>query len=424
MERFLVTGGARLAGTVEVAGAKNSVLKLMAASLLAEGTTTISNCPEILDVPLMADVLRGLGAVVAIDGDMVTITTPAELSYHADFPAVGRLRASVCVLGPLMGRCRRADVALPGGDAIGSRPLDMHQSGLRAMGATMNIEHGKVVGRASRLHGAPIGLDFPSVGATENILMAAVLADGTTIIDNAAREPEIIDLAQLLAQMGARIDGVGTATITIEGVDALHPTTHRTVGDRVVGGTWAYAAAITRGSVRVEGVDPVFMTAPLERLSRAGAQIETESGAVTVTMAERPRAVDFITMPYPGFPTDLQPMALALAAVADGHSLITENVFEARFRFVDELIRMGADARTDGHHASLRGRELLSSAPVWSTDIRAGAGLVLAGLAAEGVTEVHEVMHIDRGYPHFVEDLQKLGGQIERVGRPTGPDPV
>ena len=418
MERFLVTGGARLTGAVQVAGAKNSVLKLMAAALLAQGTTVISNCPEILDVPLMADVLRGLGATVELNADTVSITTPAELSHHADFPAVGRLRASVCVLGPLMGRCRRAEVALPGGDAIGSRPLDMHQSGLRAMGATMNIEHGKVVGRADVLRGAVIGLDFPSVGATENILMAAVLAEGTTVIDNAAREPEIIDLATLLGQMGARISGAGTATITIEGVDVLHPTSHRTVGDRVVGGTWAYAAAITRGSVRVEGVDPVFMTAPLERLGRAGAEIELDDDAVTVTtMPGRPRAVDFITMPYPGFPTDLQPMALALAAVADGHSLITENVFEARFRFVDELIRMGADARTDGHHASLRGRDQLSSAPVWSTDIRAGAGLVLAGLAAEGVTEVHEVMHIDRGYPHFVEDLQKLGGQIERVGR-------
>ena len=419
MERFLVTGGSRLSGTVQVAGAKNSVLKLMAAALLAEGTTEISNCPQILDVPLMADVLRGLGAQVTLDGDTVAITTPADLSFHADFPAVGRLRASVCVLGPLMGRCRQAQVALPGGDAIGSRPLDMHQSGLRAMGATMSIEHGKVVGSASALHGAVIGLDFPSVGATENILMAAVLARGTTVIDNAAREPEIIDLAQLLVQMGARIDGAGTATVTIEGVDGLHPTSHRTVGDRVVGGTWAYAAAITRGSVRVEGVDPAFLTAPLERLSSAGGQIETESDAVTVTMPERAKAVDFITMPYPGFPTDLQPMALALAAVADGHSLITENVFEARFRFVDELIRMGADARTDGHHASLRGRDQLSSAPVWATDIRAGAGLVLAGLAADGVTEVHEVFHIDRGYPHFVEDMQKLGGRIERVG----PDP-
>jgi UDP-N-acetylglucosamine 1-carboxyvinyltransferase len=421
VERFLVTGGSRLSGTVRVAGAKNSVLKLMAAALLAEGTTEISNCPEILDVPLMADVLRGLGAEVTLDADTVVITTPADLSFHADFPAVGRLRASVCVLGPLMGRCRQAQVALPGGDAIGSRPLDMHQSGLRAMGASMSIEHGKVVGSATELRGAVIGLDFPSVGATENILMAAVLARGTTVIDNAAREPEIIDLAQLLVQMGARIDGAGTATITIDGVERLHPTSHRTVGDRVVGGTWAYAAAITRGSVRVEGVDPAFLTAPLERLSSAGGQIVTEPDAVTVTMPERAKAVDFITMPYPGFPTDLQPMALALAAVADGHSLITENVFEARFRFVDELIRMGSDARTDGHHASLRGRDQLSSAPVWATDIRAGAGLVLAGLAADGVTEVHEVFHIDRGYPHFVEDMQKLGGQIQRVGS-TGPD--
>jgi len=418
VERFLVTGGARLAGTVQVAGAKNSVLKLMAAALLAEGTTVITNCPEILDVPLMADVLRGLGCEVETAGEWVSITTPAELSFRADFPAVGRLRASVCVLGPLMGRCRQARVALPGGDAIGSRPLDMHQSGLRALGADMGIEHGRVVGRADKLRGAWIGLDFPSVGATENILMAASLAEGTTVIDNAAREPEIIDLAVMLGQMGARIEGAGTATITIDGVDRLHPTRHRTVGDRVVGGTWAYAAAITRGSVRVEGVEPVYLTAPLERLIRAGALVEPEDDAVTVTMPERPKAVDFITMPYPGFPTDLQPMALALAAVADGNSLITENVFEARFRFVDELIRMGADARTDGHHAAIRGREQLSSAPVWSTDIRAGAGLVLAGLAAEGVTEVHEVMHIDRGYPHFVENLQKLGGQIQRVGEP------
>ncbi|TKV61069.1 UDP-N-acetylglucosamine 1-carboxyvinyltransferase [Nakamurella flava] len=417
MERFVVTGGARLEGSVEVAGAKNSVLKLMAAALLAEGTTTITNCPEILDVPLMADVLRGLGCDVVLDGQVVTIDTPAELSWSADFPAVGRLRASVCVLGPLMGRCGRARVALPGGDAIGSRPLDMHQSGLRKLGAEMGIEHGQVVGRADRLRGAEIGLDFPSVGATENILTAAVLAEGITVIDNAAREPEIIDLVQMLQQMGAEISGAGTATITIQGVDRLQPTRHHTVGDRVVGGTWAYAAAITRGSVRVIGVDPVYMGAPLERLVQAGADVELdpENGITTVTMNGRPRAVDFITMPYPGFPTDLQPMALALAAVADGHSLITENVFEARFRFVDELIRMGADARTDGHHASIRGREQLSSAPVWSTDIRAGAGLVLAGLAAEGVTEVHEVGHIDRGYPHFVEDLQKLGGQIQRV---------
>ncbi len=414
-DRFLVTGGARLSGEVAVAGAKNSVLKLMAAALLAEGTTVITNCPAILDVPLMADVLTGLGCRVELSGDTVTITTPADLSHEADFPAVGRLRASVCVLGPLMGRCHRARVALPGGDAIGSRPLDMHQNGLRALGATMSIEHGLVVGEAERLRGAQIGLDFPSVGATENILMAAVLAKGITVIDNAAREPEIMDLAAMLGEMGAKIFGAGSATITIEGVDVLHPTEHRTVGDRVVGGTWAYAAAMTQGSVRVRGLTAKHLAAPLERLVRAGAQVETLDDGFSVDMSRRPTAVDFVTMPYPGFPTDLQPMALALAAVADGHSLITENVFEARFRFVDELIRMGADARTDGHHASLRGRPTLSSAPVWATDIRAGAGLVLAGLVAEGVTEVHEVGHIDRGYPHFVEDLQSLGAKIERV---------
>ncbi len=415
-EHFLVTGGARLSGDVSVAGAKNSVLKLMAAALLAEGTTVISNCPAILDVPLMADVLTGLGCRVELSDDEVIITTPAELSHEADFPAVGRLRASVCVLGPLMGRCHRARVALPGGDAIGSRPLDMHQNGLRALGARMDIQHGMVVGEAERLRGAQIGLDFPSVGATENILMAAVLAQGTTVIDNAAREPEIVDLALMLGEMGANIIGAGSATITIEGVDGLHPTAHRTVGDRVVGGTWAYAAAMTRGTVQVHGVNLAHLAAPLERLAQAGAVIEATSDGFSVDMPGRPRAVDFITMPYPGFPTDLQPMALALAAVADGNSLITENVFEARFRFVDELIRMGADARTDGHHASLRGRATLSSAPVWATDIRAGAGLVLAALLAEGVTEVHEVGHIDRGYPHFVEDLQALGAKIERVG--------
>lgn len=415
-EQLLVTGGARLDGEVVVAGAKNSVLKLMAAALLAQGTTTIRNCPQILDVPMMADVLRGLGCDVTLEDDVVTITTPAELSYHADFPAVGRLRASVCVLGPLMGRLHRAVVALPGGDAIGSRPLDMHQSGLNALGATTRIEHGAVVGEATQLRGASIELEFPSVGATENIMMAAVLAHGTTVIDNAAREPEIEDLAVMLREMGARISGAGTATIVIEGVDSLSPTEHRTVGDRVVGGTWAFAAAVTRGRVQVRGVDPNHLSVPLERLSAAGAVVTEQASGFVVEMEGRPRAVDFVTLPYPSFPTDLQPMALALAAVAEGHSMITENVFDARFRFVEELIRMGADARVDGHHAAIRGREQLSSAPVWASDIRAGAGLVLAGLTADGVTAVHDVFHIDRGYPHFVTDLRGLGASVERVG--------
>ncbi|WP_353647657.1 UDP-N-acetylglucosamine 1-carboxyvinyltransferase [Nakamurella sp. A5-74] len=414
-ERFLVTGGARLDGEVTVAGAKNSVLKLMAATLLAEGTSTITNCPDILDVPLMADVLRGLGCTVTQDGNRWSITTPAELSWEADFDAVRRFRASVCVLGPLMGRCLRAKVALPGGDAIGSRPLDMHQAGLEALGARMRIEHGAVVGEADALIGAPVELAFPSVGATENILMAAVLAKGTTTIDNVAREPEIVDLVEMLQQMGAQISGAGTSTMTVEGVEKLHPVEHVTVGDRMVAGTWAYAAAVTRGAIRVHGTSASHLAAPLERLAAMGVTVRPENDGFSVDAPDRPRAVDFITLPFPGFPTDLQPMALAVAAVADGHSMITENVFEARFKFVDELVRMGADARIDGHHASVRGRERLSSTPVWATDIRAGAGLVLAGMAADGVTEVNEVWHIDRGYPRFVEDLVALGAQVERV---------
>lgn len=398
-----------------VGGAKNSVLKLMAAALLAEGTTTITNCPDILDVPLMAEVLRGLGCDVVVDGSVVTIDTPTEPKYHADFPAVTQFRASVCVLGPLMARCKRAVVALPGGDAIGSRPLDMHQTGLRLLGATSEIEHGCLVARADELQGARIRLDFPSVGATENILMAAVLAEGETVIDNAAREPEIVDLCTMLTRMGARISGAGTSVLTIDGVRKLSPATHQVIGDRIVAATWGIAAAMTLGDVRVTGINPKHLSLVLDKLRSAGARISFEPDGFRVVQAERPRAVNFSTLPFPGFPTDLQPMAIGLAAIADGTSMITENVFEARFRFVEEMIRLGADARTDGHHAVVRGIPRLSSAPVWSSDIRAGAGLVLAGLVADGVTEVHDVFHIDRGYPDFVENLRALGAGVERV---------
>ena len=419
-EHFRVCGGARLTGEVQVVGAKNSVLKLMAAALLAEGATTLTNCPEILDVPLMGDVLRGLGCDVQVAGSEVRITAPAELKHEADYGSVSKLRASVCVLGPLVGRCRRARVALPGGDAIGSRPLDMHQNGLRKLGARSEIEHGCVVAEAEGLHGAQIWLDFPSVGATENILMAAVLAQGTNVIDNAAREPEIVDLCVMLQQMGARISGAGTSTLTIEGVDALAPTDHRVIGDRIVGATWAFAAAMTRGDVTVRGVNPHHLDLVLEKLRLAGAQVDQpEVGdGFRVVMPGRPSAVDFVTLPYPGFATDLQPMAIALSAIAEGTSMITENVFEARFRFVEEMIRLGADARTDGHHAVVRGIERLSSAPVWACDIRAGAGLVLAGLCAEGTTDVWDVFHIDRGYPSFLENLMTLGADIQRVTTP------
>lgn len=411
----MVTGGARLSGAVKVVGAKNSVLKLMAASLLAEGTTTLTNCPEILDVPLMKDVLEGLGCSVTIDGDTVTITTPAEIKSDADFDAVRQFRASVCVLGPLTSRCGRAVVALPGGDAIGSRPLDMHQTGLEKLGAKTSIKHGAVVATADKLAGAHIALDFPSVGATENILTAAVLADGETILDNAAREPEIVDLCTMLVEMGAKIEGSGTSTIRITGVEKLHPTTHEVIGDRIVAGTWAYAAAMTGGDITVGGIAPVHLHLPLQKLRLAGADVETYETGFRVRMNGRPQAVDYQTLPFPGFPTDLQPMAIGLAAVSEGVSVITENVFESRFRFVDEMQRLGADATVDGHHVVMRGIEELSSTSVWSSDIRAGAGLVLAALCADGVTEVHDVFHIDRGYPHFVELLNSLGAKVERA---------
>lgn len=414
-DHFLVTGGARLEGSVKVDGAKNSVLKLMSAALLAEGTTVLHNCPEIADVPYMADVLRGLGCEVELNGPDVVIRTPAEISSDADIDAVRQFRASVCVLGPLTARCHHAVVALPGGDAIGSRPLDMHQSGLEKLGAHTRIEHGCVVAHADKLHGAPVKLDFPSVGATENILTASVLAEGTTVLDNAAREPEIVDLCHMLQAMGAQIEGEGSNTITVTGVRKLHPVEHTVVGDRIVAGTWAYAAAMTQGDVTVGGIDPAHLHLVLEKLKLAGATVETYPAGFRVVQQRRPTAVDYQTLPFPGFPTDLQPMALAMCTVSEGLSVITENIFESRFRFVDEMTRLGADATIDGHHVVVHGVERLSSAPVWSSDIRAGAALVLAGLCADGQTQVNDVFHIDRGYPEFVERLVSLGATVERV---------
>ena len=414
-DQFIVSGGARLEGTVKVDGAKNSVLKLMAASLLAEGTTTLTNCPEILDVPLMKKVLEGLGCEVVIEGSEVRITTPAQPQSNADFDAVRQFRASVCVLGPLTSRCGHAKGALPGGDAIGSRPLDMHQTGLEKLGATTRIEHGAVVAEATHLRGANIRLDFPSVGATENILTAAVLAEGETVLHNAAREPEIVDLCTMLKSMGADIEGEGSSVVTIRGVDKLQPTQHEVIGDRIVAGTWAYAAAMTQGDITVGGISPRHLHLPLEKLKSAGAELETYENGFRVRMDQRPQSVDYQTLPFPGFPTDLQPMAIGISAIADGTTVITENVFESRFRFVDEMLRLGADAQVDGHHVVVRGKERLSSTHVWSSDIRAGAGLVLSALCADETTTVHDVFHIDRGYPNFVENLQRLGATIERT---------
>ncbi|MFY1698251.1 UDP-N-acetylglucosamine 1-carboxyvinyltransferase [Solwaraspora sp. WMMA2101] len=428
-----VTGGSRLVGSVPVEGAKNSALKLMAAALLAPGRTVIDNVPRITDIAIMADVLRGLGCEVTVTAagaelagsratgspraSTVTIDVPAAPGCRPDVDLVRRLRASICVLGPLLARCGQVRVAHPGGDAIGSRGLDMHVAGLARMGADITGENGLVVASAARgLHGATICLDFPSVGATENLVMAAVLADGITEIDNAAREPEIVDICAMLTAMGAQIDGAGTATLRIEGVPELQPVRHATIGDRIVGGTWAFAAAMTRGDVTVHGVDPAFLQVALDKVADSGASVEATDDGFRVRMDRRPRAVDVVTLPFPGFATDLLPMAIGLAAVSEGASLVTENIFDGRFGFVDELLRLGADIKTDGHHAVVRGRERLVGARVTATDIRAGAGLVIAGLCADGVTEIADVHHIDRGYPNYVADLRALGVQVQRYG--------
>jgi len=421
VERFVVTGGARLAGAVSVTGAKNSVLKLMAAALLAPGRTTLTNVPQIMDVPVMSQLLRRLGCTVKASPGAVTIDVPEQVGHEADYDLVRRIRGSIAVLGPLLARCGEARVALPGGDAIGSRPLDMHIAGLIRLDAEVEIEHGYVVARAARLAGAQVWLDFPSVGATENVLMAAVLAKGTTTIDNAAREPEIVDLCQMLAQMGASIDGVGTSTLEIVGVEGLAPTSHSTVPDRIVVGSWAIGAVMTRGDVLVQGGRPEHLEVPLSKLADAGAVVTPEPGGLHVRMDGRPRSVDLVTLPYPGFPTDLQPMFLALDGIAEGTAMVTENVFESRWMYVDELRRLGADVRTDGHHAVVRGRERLSAAPVRAHDIRAGVGLVLAALVADGRTEVSDVHHIDRGYEGFVDKLVGLGADVRRESAPEEP---
>ena len=412
---FRIEGGSPLTGAVAVPGAKNSVLKLMAATLLAPGTSELMNVPDIEDVAIMSELLRRLGCEVNHVGSTITITVPHRPDHRADYDLVRRMRASICVLGPLLARCGAADVAVPGGDNIGSRGLDMHVDALRKMGAHVKNEHGYLLAESEGLAGAQVFLDFPSVGATETILMAAVTATGESIIENAAREPEIIDICMMLVGMGADISGIGSSTLIITGVNSLKPVSHRVVSDRIVAGTWAIAAVMTQGDLTISGVPPQYLALPLEKLQTAGALVESGGDTIRVRMNERAQCVDIVTLPYPGFPTDLQPQFIALNAIGQGAALVTENLFEARFRFVQELARLGADVRTDGHHALIRGREALSGAPVEATDIRAGAGLVLAGLVAQGNTTVYGVSHIDRGYAEFVETLQGLGAKIERV---------
>jgi UDP-N-acetylglucosamine 1-carboxyvinyltransferase len=414
MDRLFVTGGARLAGSVGISGAKNSALKLMAASLIAPGRSVLRNVPRIQDCFTMTEVLEHLGAVVSWDDGAVVVDATHLSSVDAPYELVRRMRASIAVLGPLLARTGEASVAMPGGDNIGSRPIDLHLEGLRRMGARIDAEHGFLVARADGLTGASITLDYPSVGATENLMMAAVTADGVTVIDNAAREPEITDLAAYLAAMGAGIRGAGSATIQVEGVGVLQPAEHTVIPDRIEAGTWAAAAVATRGDVVLTGARPDHLELFLEKLAEGGADIRVTDEGVRVRQSERTRAADFVTLPYPGLATDFQPILLAMLATANGTSIATENVFEGRFTYVDELRRMGADIRTEGHHAVIRGVEQLSAAPVRAMDIRAGAAMAIAALTADGVSEIADIDHVDRGYEDFEAKLTALGAEVRR----------
>lgn len=415
---FQITGGTRLVGEVTVSGAKNSALKLMAAALLAVGKSTITNVPDIADVNIMEELLTRLGCKTEYDpkAQVVTIDVPEVPGHRADYDLVRKMRASINVLGPLIARVGEVEVALPGGDAIGSRGIDFHIKGLTDLGAKARSEHGFVIATAPNgLTGADIALDFPSVGATENLMTAAVLARGVTTIDNAAREPDVVDLGEYLIAMGANISGLGTPKITITGVEKLTPATHATLCDRIVAGTWAFAAVMTQGDITVHGGRIEHLEVPLDKIVEAGAVVTSTKDGFRVKMDKRPIAVDVATLPYPGFPTDLQPFVITMNSIAEGTSMVTENVFEGRFMFVNELQRLGADIHVDGHHAAITGIEQLSGAPVAATDIRAGAGLVLAGLVSDGVTTVEDAFHIDRGYPGFAESLRALGAKVERI---------
>jgi UDP-N-acetylglucosamine 1-carboxyvinyltransferase len=414
VDRLFVTGGARLAGSVRISGAKNSALKLMAASLLAPGASLLRNVPRIQDCFTMGEVLEHLGARVSWDEQGVTVDASRLSAVEAPYELVRQMRASIVVLGPLLARTGEARVAMPGGDNIGSRPIDLHLDGLRRMGAEIQAEHGFLVATADGLAGTSITLDYPSVGATENLMMAAVAARGTTTIDNAAREPEIADLAAFLQAMGAGIRGAGSATLEIEGVGDLRAIEHRVIPDRIEAGTWAAAAVATEGEIVLRDARSEHLELFLEKLGEAGADVQVHDEGVRIRQADRANAVDFVTLPYPGLATDFQPVLLAMLATASGTSIGTENVFEARFTYVDELRRMGADIRTEGHHAVIRGVEQLSAAPVRAFDIRAGAAMAIAALTADGVTEIADIQHVDRGYENFEAKLTSLGAEVRR----------
>ena len=407
-----------VSGTIQVSGAKNSALKLIAATMLGQGKSTLHNIPHISDIEIMNDVLRSLGATVEWEGHTLTIDTEHAEGHDTPYELVSKMRASISVLGPLVGRFGCARVAMPGGCKIGARKIDMHLKVLEAMGVEFENNHGYLYASTPNgIHAADVLLEFPSVGATENMLMAAVAVPGTSVIDNAAREPEIVDLANMLNAMGAHVEGAGTPTITVKGVELseLHPCEHTTVGDRIEAGTFLTAGALLGGPVTVKGIDPSFLRMALMKLEHMGCVVETSDDSITVSRTQPLQATDIQTLPHPGFPTDLQAQFMLLASFAEDNSVISENIFENRFMFASELNRMGSRITVEGHHALVQGVKELQGAPVSSPDLRGGAALVIAGLAAEGETVVHDIHHIDRGYEDYVGKLRSIGANVERV---------
>jgi UDP-N-acetylglucosamine 1-carboxyvinyltransferase len=416
MDKIVISGGIPLHGEVLTSGAKNSALPIIASTILGGGECVITNVPRVVDVLTMGKLLRILGASVEHEGNCAVIKTDVIKSTQAPYDLVKTMRASVLVLGPLVARWGEATVSLPGGCAIGSRPVNLHLAGLAKLGAEVSIEHGYIKAKAKRLTGARIYCDTPTVTGTENLMMAASLAQGTTVIENAAKEPEIVDLADFLTKRGARIAGAGTDVVTVEGVRELRGSDHEVIPDRIEAGTHLVAGAITKGSVSVNRCRPDHLDPLLNKLREAGAEVHIEKERVHLdaTKTSRLKGVDVRTLPFPGFPTDMQAQMAALLCVAEGTSVVTETVFESRFMHVEELRRMGADIRVEGNRLVITGRERLTGAPVMASDLRASAGLVLAGLAAEGTTEVLRVYHLDRGYERIEEKLRALGAVIER----------
>lgn len=421
MDVIKVEGGYPITGEVRVEGAKNSALKLMAATIMAPGVNTLTNVPNISDVHVMGKVLKTLGATIEVlDEHTLEIDTSSVTKWETPYELVAKMRASTAVMGPLLARFGKAVVAMPGGCNIGARKIDMHILGLEALGVKFEVTHGNIHASApDGIIGADVSLEFASVGATENLMMASVHAKGKTVIDNAAREPEIVDLANMLNEMGAKVRGAGTPVIEIEGVEELHPVTHAVVGDRIEAGTFIVAGALAGGPVHVTGFKPEHLGLVLKKYEAMGINIEREEDGVVVSREGAMKPIDIQTLPFPGFPTDMQAQTMALLALADGQCIVTENVFENRFMFAGEIARMGADIRIEGHHAIVRGVPKLSGAQVESPELRGGASLVLAGLVADGETTVSQIHHIERGYERFVDKLCGLGA---KVWRDTVPD--